>query len=54
MYQVFTIPVQGGEEFQVTRDFDHCDGSDYTPDGKWIWFNGEPAGAVQLWRVAPD
>ena len=53
-YQVFTIPVQGGEEFQVTRDFDHCDGPDYTPDGNWIWFNGERAGAVQLWRVAPD
>lgn len=52
-YQVFTIPVQGGEEFQVTRDFDHCDGPNYTPDGKWIWFNGERAGAVQLWRVAP-
>ncbi len=53
-YQVFTIPVAGGDEFQVTQDFDHCDGPDYTPDGKWIWFNGERNGSVQLWRIHPD
>ncbi|MEP3045593.1 MAG: hypothetical protein ABJL55_06695 [Roseibium sp.] len=53
-FQIFTIPVGGGEEFQVTRDFDHCDGPDYSPDGKWIWFNGERNGSVQLWRIHPD
>lgn len=53
-FQVFTCPAAGGEEFQVTHDFDHCDGPDYTPDGQWIWFNGERQGAVDLWRIAPD
>jgi Tol biopolymer transport system component len=53
-FQVFTIGLDGGEERQITREFDHCDGPDYTPDGKWIWFNGERAGSVQLWRVRPD
>jgi Tol biopolymer transport system component len=53
-FQVYTCPVGGGAEFQVTRGFDHCDGPDYTPDGKWIWFNGETSGAVDLWRVRPD
>lgn len=53
-FQVFTCPLEGGAEFQVTRDFDHCDGPDYTPDGAWIWFNGERDGSVQLWRVHPD
>ncbi|WP_417708942.1 TolB family protein [Roseibium aggregatum] len=53
-FQVFTIGLDGGEERQITRVFDHCDGPDYTPDGKWIWFNGERAGSVQLWRVRPD
>jgi Tol biopolymer transport system component len=53
-FQVYTCPVGGGVEFQVTRDFDHCDGPDYTPDGRWIWFNGEKNGAVDLWRVRPD
>jgi Tol biopolymer transport system component len=53
-FQVFTCPVGGGQEQLVTHDFDHCDGPDYTPGGEWIWFNGEKAGSVQLWRVRPD
>ena len=52
--EIFTCPVAGGSEMQVTFGFDHCDGPDYTPDGEWIWFNGERAGAVDLWRVHPD
>ena len=53
-FQVFTIGLNGGAEKQVTRDFDHCDGPDYTPDGNWIWFNGERSGSVQLWRIRRD
>jgi Tol biopolymer transport system component len=53
-FQIYTCPVGGGTEMQITFDFDHCDGPDYTPDGQWIWFNGEKAGSVQLWRVRPD
>lgn len=53
-FQVYTCPVSGGDETQITFDFDHCDGPDYSPDGQWIWFNGEKAGSVQLWRVHPD
>lgn len=53
-FQVFTCPMEGGEEIPITQGFDHCDGPDYTPDGNWIWFNGEIDGSVQLWRVRPD
>ncbi|PWG17175.1 TolB family protein [Salibaculum griseiflavum] len=53
-FQVFTVPVEGGEETRLTEDFDHCDGPDYTPDGQWIWFNGERGGAVDLWRMQRD
>lgn len=53
-FQVHTIPVGGGVETAVTSDFDHCDGPDYSPDGAWIWFNGEKNGAVDLWRIRPD
>ncbi|WP_068110582.1 TolB family protein [Tropicimonas marinistellae] len=52
--EIFTCPAAGGPERQITFDFDHCDGPDYTPDGAWIWFNGEMDGAVDLWRVRPD
>ncbi|WP_432254777.1 TolB family protein [Limimaricola sp. AA108-03] len=53
-YQIHTCSVEDGAETAVTAGFDHCDGPDYTPDGEWIWFNGERDGAVQLWRVRPD
>ena len=52
--EIFTCPAKGGSERQITFGFDHCDGPDYTPDGEWIWFNGEKDGAVDLWRVRPD
>ena len=53
-FQIHTIPLADGEEFQVTRGFEHCDGPDYSADGHWIWFNGERDGATDLWRVHPD
>lgn len=53
-FGLFTCLAGGGAEFCVTSEFDHVDGPDYTPDGVWIWFNGERGGAVDLWRVRPD
>lgn len=53
-FALFTCPVAGGAETCVTDAFDHVDGPDYTPDGAWIWFNGERSGAVDLWRIRPD
>ncbi len=49
-----TSATDGSDEVCVREDFDHIDGPDYTPDGAWIWFNGERDGAVDLWRVRPD
>lgn len=52
--RLYTQDLAGGAEVQVTDGFDHVDGPDYSADGTWIWFNGEKAGAVDLWRVRPD
>ncbi|HPQ96557.1 MAG TPA: hypothetical protein PLN94_13300, partial [Thiolinea sp.] len=52
--RIYTCLLNGDEETCLTRDFDHCDGPDYSPDGQWIWFNGERDGTVQLWRMHPD
>jgi TolB protein len=30
------------------------DGSEYTPDGKWIYFNSARTGRMQIWRMKPD
>jgi len=53
-FDIYTIPVTGGKETQLTRDMGHCDGPDYTPDGQWIWFNSDKTGSAQLWRMRPD
>lgn len=50
-FQVYTCPAGGGDETCLTEGFDHCDGPDYTPCGRWIWFNGEQDCAVDLWRI---
>lgn len=51
---LYSCAVDGSDEKCVTADFDHVDGPDYTPDGDWIWFNGERNGKVELWRIRPD
>jgi Tol biopolymer transport system component len=53
-YDVHTIPAHGGAEVKLTQGFQHTDGCDYTPDGTWIWFNGQKEGRMQLWRIRPD
>ena len=53
---VYTIPSAGGEDVQITNDEYADDGSEYSPDGKWIHFNSERAstlpGHAQLFRVS--
>lgn len=51
---LLSIPADGGTETCLCDAFDHIDGPDYTPDGKWIWFNGERDGTVELWRYNPE
>ncbi|MFI5693262.1 TolB family protein [Kribbella sp. NPDC051586] len=49
---VWTIPSAGGADVQVTDDEFADDGSEYSPNGKWIYFNSERAGQAQLFRIA--
>jgi Tol biopolymer transport system component len=53
---VYTIPSAGGQDAQITNDEHADDGSEYSPDGKWIYFNSERAsttpGHAQLFRIS--
>jgi Tol biopolymer transport system component len=55
---IYTIPSAGGEDTQLTDDASPYDGSEFSPDGRWIYFNSERAsstpGHAQLFRMAPD
>lgn len=48
---VWTIPSAGGADVQVTDDEFADDGSEFGPDGEWIYFNSERAGHAQLFRI---
>jgi catechol 2,3-dioxygenase-like lactoylglutathione lyase family enzyme/WD40 repeat protein len=50
---IFTIATAGGTERQLTRDTIN-DGPDYSPDGKFIYFDSARSGTTQIWRMNPD
>jgi len=48
------VPAQGGEEKRLTTAKGLDDGPEYTPDGKFIFFNSDRTGLMQIWRMKPD
>ncbi|MBC7809186.1 MAG: TolB family protein [Akkermansiaceae bacterium] len=53
-YDIYSIPTQGGTETRLTTAPGLDDGSEYTPDGNFIYFNSERSGRMQIWRMRPD
>jgi Tol biopolymer transport system component len=53
-FDIYTIPVTGGEETRLTTAPGLDDGPDYSPDGQFIYFNSERTGSMQIWRMKPD
>ncbi len=53
-YDIYRIPVTGGEEVQLTDLPTLDDGPEYSPDGKYIYFNSARSGTMQIWRMDPD
>ena len=53
-YDVYRIPVEGGDEVRLTDAPALDDGPEYTPDGRFIYFNSARTGAMRIWRMAPD
>ena len=50
---VYTIPVNGGMEKRLTKG-GFNDGPEYSPDGKYIWYNAPNSGLMQVWRMERD
>ena len=53
-FDIYTIPVSGGEETRLTTAEGLDDGPEYSPDGKYIYFNSVRSGTMQIWRMLPD
>jgi TolB protein len=53
-YDVYTIPVEGGDETRLTTAAGLDDGPEYSPDGRYLYFNSDRTGTMQIWRMRPD
>ncbi|MBQ2668105.1 MAG: PD40 domain-containing protein [Lachnospiraceae bacterium] len=53
-FDIYTIPVEGGEETRLTTAEDLDDGSEYDSAGEYIWFNSVRSGLMQAWRMKAD
>lgn len=54
-YDIYKININGGPEIRLTDNKGtHADGPEYSPDGKYIYYNGSESGTMQIWRMKPD
>ncbi len=48
---IWVMPVKGGKERRLTTEPGLDDGPEYSPDGRYIWFNSVRTGRMQAWRM---
>ncbi len=55
-YDIYKKNIENGPEIALTdtKPGEHVDGSEYSPDGKFIYYNGSQSGTMQIWRMKPD
>jgi len=53
-FDIYAIPVSGGQETRLTTAKGLDDGPDYAPDASFIYFNSERTGHMQIWRMKQD
>ncbi len=53
-WDIYAIPVSGGEERRLTTCPGLDDGPDYAPDGGFIYYNSFCSGTMEIWRMRPD
>lgn len=53
-FDIYSVDIETGEEHQLTDTKRLDDGSEYSADGKYIYFNSNRTGTMQLWRMKAD
>jgi hypothetical protein len=54
-FDIFAMNADGsGSERNLTNNKGLDDGPEYSPDGKFIYFNSVRSGSMQIWRMQPD
>ncbi|HXD79239.1 MAG TPA: hypothetical protein VN616_15585 [Puia sp.] len=54
-YNLYKVSVRDGKETALTQNTTgHVDGPEYSPDGKYIYYNANVSGTMQIWRMRSD
>ena len=55
VYNLYKVSLKDGKETAITNNTaGHVDGPEYSPDGKFIYYNANVSGTMQVWRMKPD
>jgi TolB protein len=56
IYNIYRNSIEGGKEVALTdiKEGEHVDGCEYDPAGKYVYYNGNHTGLMQIWRIKPD
>ena len=55
IYNLYKVSIDDSKETALTTNTSgHVDGPEYSPDGKFIYYNANPTGTMQIWRMKPD
>jgi len=56
VFNLYRNSIDGGKEVALTdiKTGEHVDGCEYSSDGKYIYYNGNHTGTMQIWRIKPD
>ncbi|HZE82656.1 MAG TPA: hypothetical protein VE035_00040 [Puia sp.] len=55
IYNLYSVSVKDNKETALTTNTSgHVDGPEYSPDGKYIYYNANASGTMQIWRMRPD
>jgi Tol biopolymer transport system component len=55
IYNLYKVSLKDSKETALTLNKNgHVDGPEYSPDGKYIYYNANVSGTMQIWRMKPD
>ncbi|MDB5087895.1 MAG: hypothetical protein JWR09_1889 [Mucilaginibacter sp.] len=54
IFDIYSINIATHKETRLTENAVLDDGPEFTPDGKYIYFNSVRTGTMQIWRMKPD
>jgi Tol biopolymer transport system component len=55
IYNLYKVSLKDNRETALTSNASgHVDGPEYSPDGKYIYYNANATGTMQIWRMKPD